>query len=376
MRRLRRKQDGAAADTEQRALNSNRSPRCTSSWDRLVHRLRPGDDCIKDKGQDYRGTKSMTANGYTCQDWSSQSPQEHSEYTPTTHPHAGLEKNYCRNPDGDEGGPWCYVANSDTVTFDFCDIPQCSSQVTKEKNVDVSSVSQTVTPVPNIEGKTGNFYCGKPKRKQKQCVGKIVGGCEANPFSWPWQISLRIDSNDPASFTVYLGIHRENGNEASKQVRQVARIFRQPTGDIALLKLESPAIIRDEVLPVCLPTYEYLIPQGVKCFVTGWGDTHGTGNDGVLKEVGIPVIANKICNRPDYYNNKVTSNELCAGKVQGGADSCQGDSGGPLSCFSGGKYILQGVTSWGYGCAEPKKPGVYVRVSMYTDWIEETMREN
>jgi hypothetical protein len=36
-----------------------------------------------------------------------------------------------------------------------------------------------------------SFECGKPQVEPKKCPGRVVGGCVANPHSWPWQISLR-----------------------------------------------------------------------------------------------------------------------------------------------------------------------------------------
>ncbi|XP_017393532.1 plasminogen-like [Cebus imitator] len=102
----------------------------------------------------------------------------------------------------------------------------------------------------------------------------------------------------------------------------------------------------------------------------------GTFGAGILKEARLSVIENKVCNRYELLNGRVRSTELCAGDLAGGTDSCQGDSGGPLVCFKKDKYILQGVTSWGLGCARPNKPGVYVRVSRYVTWIEGMMRNN
>lgn len=36
----------------------------------------------------------------------------------------GLELNYCRNPDGDRIGPWCYTTDPER-RYESCNIPQC-----------------------------------------------------------------------------------------------------------------------------------------------------------------------------------------------------------------------------------------------------------
>ncbi|KAG8522385.1 Apolipoprotein(a), partial [Galemys pyrenaicus] len=331
-------------------------------------------DCIFGNGKGYRGKKATTASGTPCQAWAAQEPHKHSMFTPERLPKAGLEENYCRNPDGDPNGPWCYTM-SPSKLFDYCDVPQCVSSA---------------------------FDCGKPKVEPKKCPGRVVGGCVAHPHSWPWQVSLRTRfgmhfcggtlvapewvvtaahclerSPRASSYKVILGAHKEDPPEPDSQDISVASLFPGPgRADIALLKLSRPAIITEKVIPACLPSPNYVVADRTLCFITGWGETQGTYGAGYLKEAQLPVIENKVCNRFDFLNGRVRSSELCAGDLAGGTDSCQGDSGGPLVCFEKDKYILQGVTSWGLGCARPNKPGVYVRVSTFVNWIEETMRNN
>ncbi|CAB9515896.1 Apolipoprotein(a) (Fragment) [Seminavis robusta] len=72
---------------------------------------------------DYAGDISTTENGYECQTWDSQSPNEHGN-TPEDKPNAHLESNFCRNPDG-EARAWCYVADPDGPRWEFCSIPSC-----------------------------------------------------------------------------------------------------------------------------------------------------------------------------------------------------------------------------------------------------------
>lgn len=89
-------------------------------------------------------------------------------------------------------------------------------------------------------------------------------------------------------------------------------------------------------------------------------------------QVGVPTISNRDCaqmykaSRIDIDPNAM----ICAGYKQGGKDSCQGDSGGPFILKGTNGYTLQGVVSFGVGCARPGLPGVYARVSDYVSWIE------
>ena len=66
----------------------------------------------------------------------------------------------------------------------------------------------------------------------------------------------------------------------------------------------------------------------------------------------------------------------CTGLDKGGIDTCQGDSGGPMVCETGGKFYLQGVITWGHGCAVARKFGVYARVTYLLHWLDTEMSKN
>ncbi|XP_053930516.1 serine protease 56 isoform X2 [Cuculus canorus] len=91
----------------------------------------------------------------------------------------------------------------------------------------------------------------------------------------------------------------------------------------------------------------------------------------VVMEARVPLLSQETC-RGALGRDLLTSTMFCAGYLSGGIDSCQGDSGGPLACQdpSSHRFILYGITSWGDGCGERGKPGVYTRVAAFADWLK------
>ncbi|XP_031708853.1 trypsin-1-like [Anarrhichthys ocellatus] len=219
---------------------------------------------------------------------------------------------------------------------------------------------------------------------------KIVGGHECTPNSQPHQASLNsgyhlcggslVNENWVVSaahcYKSYVGARPRDHNrwfmDGNEQIISAARVIPHPNyeswlvnNDIMLIELSKPAI-NQYVKPVALPTS--CAPAGIACTVSGWGVTMSSSADSNrLQCLDIPILSDEDCD--NSYPGMITEAMFCAGYLEGGKDSCQGDSGGPVVCDG----ELQGVVSWGFGCAEKNHPGVYAKTCIFTDWLQSTM---
>ena len=67
----------------------------------------------------YRGCQNTTKNGITCQKWTEQSPHKHNR-TNENYPNKGVgDHNYCRNPDNEPHGIWCYTTDK-KKRWEYC----------------------------------------------------------------------------------------------------------------------------------------------------------------------------------------------------------------------------------------------------------------
>ncbi|XP_043822604.1 anionic trypsin [Dromiciops gliroides] len=224
---------------------------------------------------------------------------------------------------------------------------------------------------------------------------KIVGGYTCEENSLPYQVSLNSGYhfcggsliNDKwvvsaahcykSRIQVRLGEHNIEVLEGNEQFIDSEKVIRHPSynsrtmdNDIMLIKLKTPAVLNARVAAISLP--KSCAPAGTECLISGWGNTVSFGADypDVLQCLEVPLLSEAQCQAS--YPRQITENMVCAGYLEGGKDSCQGDSGGPVVCNG----ELQGVVSWGYGCALKNKPGVYTKVCNYVDWIETTIAAN
>ncbi|XP_042867536.1 trypsin-like [Penaeus japonicus] len=236
-------------------------------------------------------------------------------------------------------------------------------------------------------------------------IGRIVGGVEAKPGEFPFQVFLNIKKfgiqflcggalldesriltaahcldgvASPADILAVAGEHSIVEEEGTEQERAVVAMIPHEDyegdsklgADLAILQVASPFTLGDRVSVAPLAGAGYDPPAGSTCTILGWGTTTESGSvSPVLLKASLGVEARDICkeiiteSRPSAV---VDSSVICAGG-NGLQDTCQGDSGGPLLCDG----VVAGVVSWGLGCAHLGFPGIYTNVAHYLGWISQ-----
>ena len=257
-----------------------------------------------------------------------------------------------------------------------------------------------------------------PRRSHK--VGRILRGDVVSPHSFPWLVSLRefndvylydhfcagilitpshvltaahcVSKLNSRNLLAILGLHQRNDVSlyAKRNTYAVSGItvhenYRRSTNenDIALITLERPAELNENVSIICLPSpggFQNFDSLSHKVFsVAGWGLNEFDVPSVDLKQTKMQILnANESqCtnNMNDHNRNLV----YCARSLNSEANICSGDSGGPLTLLEDGQSTLIGIASYvtAYKLkasdtkvyCSPTTPSFYTRVSLYIDWI-------
>jgi len=254
-------------------------------------------------------------------------------------------------------------------------------------------------------------FDGAVERYLNKLEPKVVGGAPAAEGAYPWQVSLSVSwIADPARAHFCGGsvlnerwiltaahclanlrpqdalvVSGTNHLDSQAARTNITRIFIHKDyvaatheNDVGLVELFEPLTLGGKIKAIDLVEAsgeDQVLGEDKMLMVTGWGATSQGGKSVLtLQEVEVPFVTRAICNDPLSYDGKITENMICAGRAAGGKDSCQGDSGGPLVAGpTAEKPLLVGVVSWGKGCAQPGKYGVYARVATYKPWITECL---
>jgi secreted trypsin-like serine protease len=254
---------------------------------------------------------------------------------------------------------------------------------------------------------------------QKAMFGaKIINGYDADIAEHPWQVGVLVASipdnmyaqfcggalisktwvltaahcvaprqNNPNQLEVLRGTDRLNfGGLRVPVLRVIPHKDYEPKtkdNDIALLLIEDIPLLPTETtfskLPIELASTmveQELILKNVDLTITGWGNIYDWGvKSPRLMKTSVPIVPIDTCTAFDSHGKKkITSSMFCAGFDTGGTDACEGDSGGPSTYVMSGKFFLVGIISWGEGCGDPRKYGVYTRVAPFISWILENQK--
>jgi len=135
---------------------------------------RQDDDCCEeDNCSDYRGSLSKTTSGKTCVAW------KLDHYYPNKYPQAGLDSNYCRNPNSHEKA-WCYITNiknkDGKKKWENCELPKCGGSSSSDSPLHLEIMTYNIQQIPSF----GGLYSTDQENRMTQLV-KALKGLETKP---------------------------------------------------------------------------------------------------------------------------------------------------------------------------------------------------
>ena len=247
---------------------------------------------------------------------------------------------------------------------------------------------------------------------------RVVGGQEAVPFKFPWitaiyQYGMYYCSGSMISpnvlmtaahcsfdlfgmplqpIAVEIKAHRHDLSKSVSQEQginlQLKQVYnhpafsgldsagdtsKPPVNDIALWHVSGGEALK--IFPR-VSVSDTDIERSRVGYNFGWGATKITSTkpSNILKMVRLPFVSDEQCNK--LYNIKAGTpiTHVCAGGVTG-QSSCFGDSGSNLMVKDKmGKPMIVGITSSGdENCSGA--PSFFTKVSLYKDWISQTMQK-
>lgn len=328
-------------------------------------------ECYRGIGNSYRGSLSKTRFDLTCATWS-KNMEDLKRHTFQAPDETILENNYCRNPDNDVHGPWCYTDNAH-IPWDYCSISHCEGDTTPAvANLDhavstcVSTKQVRVVNGIRTQANTG-WMVSLRYRNEHKCGGSLVRE------SWVLTASQCFPSGnaDLKDYEAWLGVHNiYERDEKNKQIMNISQLVFGPKGsNLVLLILSRPAILSNFVNYIKLPYYGCTIPEKTDCTIYGWGHTGTNNYDGLLREAQLQIVGTEKCNEDLKGKITVNESEICAKSINANTGPCERDYGGPLVCEENETKLVQGVIIPGRGCAIHNRPGIFVRVAYYATWI-------
>ncbi|XP_056622680.1 hepatocyte growth factor [Triplophysa dalaica] len=334
------------------------------------------EECYTGIGETYNGKQAKTRSGIPCALWKDHTESKERDVGFLT---AEQAENFCRNPDKDKHGLWCFT-NSSSIPWDYCSLKSCQpSQNNLPPKEEVSKNSCFVHKQVRIVGggpvpiKDGSWMVSIQRGSTHWCGGSLVRE--------EWVLTDRHCFSscvpDLSEYRVLLGVahlNESSENDVHRQERRISQVICGPEGsNLALLRLTQPALPRERVGIIQLPVADCSIQENTTCSVYGWGETKGTGHEGTLKRVYLPIVSNERCQQLHRQSLPITRSKLCAGgrKDEG---VCEKDYGGPLVCQESHSKVIVGVSINGRGCARHNRPAIFVKVAFYTGWIHKVYK--